>query len=135
MAGHGPAPKSPEDRRNATAPIRGEWQASPGIGWQHGKIPTAPRPMGEPARRAWKTWMRSWFAAHWTPDDLPGLEHAILLYDAVRKGDYARATELRQMMDSYGITIKGQQDRRWERPKVEPAPADVDDPYAHLRES
>lgn len=60
--------------------------------------------------------MAAWFASHWTPDDLPGLEVLIVLYDQVRRGEYQRVNELRLQMDTYGITPKGQQDRRWAHP-------------------
>ena len=51
-----------------------------------------------------------------------GLVTIVLLYDQVMRGEYQRATELRLQMDNYGITPKGQQDRRWARP-VEEKPA------------
>lgn len=101
--------------------------------------------------------MRSWFASHWTPDDLPGLGIVIRLFSQCEqafavpfvesegpKGGtvYIKrpnpTTELRQMMDNYGITPKGQQDRRWAAP-VKP---EVENPagrgssesrYGHLR--
>lgn len=91
------------------------------------------------AVEAWTTWMRSWIAAHWTPTDLPGLRQLIRLYDQVERGEFQRATELRLAMDTYGITPKGQQDRRWSPPKDEPADATAEDVpaqpsrYAHLR--
>ena len=81
--------------------------------------------------------MRSWVAAHWTPDDLPGLRQIARLYDQVERGEFVRMTELRMMLDTYGITPKGQQDRRWTRPdpaeavtEAKPAAASR---YAHLR--
>ena len=132
----GPAPKQVRRRRNK--PVRGEWQASDGIGWQHGAIPEPPDGLKAETLRAWQTWMHSWFASHWTPDDLPGLETTILLYDQVRRGEYQRATELRLSMDTYGITPKGQQDRRWAPGKALERPSTttkepIADPYAHLR--
>lgn len=134
MAGRGAAPK--EDRRRRNTPERGEWRPTEDVGWQHGEIPTPPDGLKAETLRAWETWMRSWFAAHWTPDDLPGLETTILLYDQVRRGEYQRATELRLSMDNYGITPKGQQDRRWQRPKPpegsQDAQGDEEDPYRHL---
>jgi hypothetical protein len=66
---------------------------------------------------AWRVWLGSWFAAHWTPDDLPGLRQVIRVYDQVERGEFQRANELRLQMDTYGITPKGQQDRRWVRPE------------------
>jgi hypothetical protein len=93
--------------------------------------------MRQASRDAWTTWLAAWFASHWTPDDLPGLRQVIRLYDQVERGEFQRASELRLQMDTYGITPKGQQDRRWAPPK----PEDPDKPeatpesgrYAHLR--
>jgi hypothetical protein len=65
---------------------------------------------------AWSTWFAAWFAAHWTPSDLPGLRQLVRLYDQVERGKFERAAELRLQMDTYGITPKGQQDRRWQKP-------------------
>lgn len=76
----------------------------------------------EASRDAWATWMGAWFAAHWSPSDLPGLRQVIRLYDQVERGEFQRASELRLQMDTYGITPKGQQDRRWKAP-VEDKPA------------
>lgn len=81
--------------------------------------------------------MAAWFASHWTPDDLPGLRTVIRLYDQLERGEYPRVSELRLHMDGYGITPKGQQDRRWSPPKPEEKPAAEAQPgadlYAHLR--
>lgn len=136
MAGRGRTPK--QNRRNASdKPIRGEWTEAEG-GWQHGPTPESPDGLLEPSRKAWETWMAAWFAAHWTPDDLPGLRQVIRLYDQVERGEFQRASELRLSMDTYGITPKGQQDRRWARPKEEeksssPQRHDVPEQYAHLK--
>lgn len=64
--------------------------------------------------------MHSWFAAHWTPDDLPGLEVVITQYDAHRRNAAPKAndaTAVVRLMDTYGITPAGQQARRWQAPK------------------
>lgn len=155
MPGRGPAPKPTTQRRTRHKPQRGEWQASPGVGWQHGPIPDPPEVCAS-ALEAWRAWMQSWIAVHWGPEDLPGLRQTIQLLDQceryfadpyvereTRKGDTIYvlrpnpASELRQMLDTYGITPKGQQDRRWARPKAE-EPATAATPpagerYAGLR--
>ena len=113
MAGRGPAPKS--DRRRVNAPARGEW-ATAEPGWQHGEIPDPPDGLLEASRVAWVTWMESWFAGHWLPADLPALRQVIRLYDQVERGEFQRSAELRMSMDTYGISPKGQQDRRWAPP-------------------
>ena len=55
---------------------------------------------------AWSTWMASWFAAFWTPADVPALHVALRLFDQVARGEFTRATELRLWSDTLGITPK-----------------------------
>lgn len=119
MAGRGRAPKDAAVRRNGHEPQRGEWQAAGAVGWQHGPTPKAPAKLTKAAREAWDTWMSAWFAAHWTPEDLPALRQIVRLYDQVERGEFQRMNELRLQMDTYGMTPKGQQDRRWKRPEGE----------------
>lgn len=119
MAGRGFAPKA--TRHRAGTPERGEWVAASAVGWQHGTVPSAPKGLMPASAEAWRTWMGAWFAAHWTPDDVPGLRQVIRLYDQLERGEFQRASELRLQMDTYGITPKGQQDRRWKRPEDGPA--------------
>jgi hypothetical protein len=149
MAGRGPAPKANRQRKtDEKKRTRGTWKATKATGWQHGKLPAPPTGLKPETRSAWKTWFTSWFAAHWSPEDLPGLRVVILLYDQVQRGEYVRAAELRLQMDTYGITPKGQQDRRWRRPpNVDPEAFEGDDdepapekpkptsegPYGHLK--
>ena len=72
-------------------------------------------------RRSGAAGSRAWWAGNWTPDDLPALRLVIRLWDRVNRGDVKRAAELRQWMDGYGLTPKGQMDRRWRRPDSAPA--------------
>ena len=116
MAGRGAAPK--EQSRTRHEPVRGEWRVPDEVGWQHGEIPACPEGLTTAAEDAWATWMRSWFAAFWAPADLPGLRQLVRIYDQVERGEFQRANELRLQMDTYGITPKGQQDRRWKPPEV-----------------
>jgi hypothetical protein len=137
----GPAPKAPQSRRRTNVPALGEWQAVPGVGWQHGPIPTPPRGLLKASREAWAAWFGAWFAAHWGPEDLPVLQQLVRLFDLVERGN-ASATvrsELRTWADGYGITPKGQQMRRWVAPQAAgeagaAAPAsDEASRYRHLR--
>lgn len=135
MAGRGPAPKANRVRR--VDPERGEAVAAPASNWLHGPIPVAPDGLMPASLEAWATWFGAWFAAFWTPEDVPGLRQVIRLYDQVERGEFQRASELRLQMDTYGITPKGQQDRRWKAPVKDEKPA-VGGPrgggsYAHLR--
>jgi hypothetical protein len=137
MAGKGPAPKAPAVRRNKSAPSRGEIATSASSGWQHGKTPKTPEGLRPASAEAWKVWMGAWFAAFWSPDDLPGLRQVVRLYDEVERGEFQRAGELRLQMDTYGITPKGQQDRRWAKPKtdepMQPTGKPPSSRYAHLK--
>jgi hypothetical protein len=155
MAGRGPAPKPERRRRNK--PTRGEIQPTPVLGWQHGPIPPPPNGVHAETIAAWQAWMTGWWASHWLPNDLPALEHIARLFElcrsyaedpyvekSTRKGDTIYvlkpnpSAEWRQLADSYGITPKGQQDRRWAPPKEDKKPAAAASPakvgrYAHLR--
>lgn len=135
MAGRGRAPKDPSERRNTTAPIRGEMEAVPGVGWQHGAVPDVPDGLMAASVTAWSTWFGAWFAAHWGPEDVPGLRQLIRVYDQVERGEFQRAGELRLGMDTFGISPKGQQDRRWKKPEAEVAAPAVSSSgrYQHLR--
>jgi hypothetical protein len=81
---------------------------------------------------AWAAWFSSWFSAYWSVSDLPGLRQIIRLYDQVERGEFQRATELRLSMDTYGITPKGQQDRRW-TPQAASTAGKRGSAYAHLK--
>lgn len=135
MAGRGPAPKT-ERRNPSDVPARGEWTPAPGFGWQHGDSPSAPSGLLKASREAWEVWMRAWYAAHWGPEDLPSLRQLIRLYDQVERGEYQRSTELRLAQDTWGITPKGQQDRRWKPPADETpkqVAAKTTERWAHLQ--
>ena len=50
------------------------------------------------------------------------------------RGEFQRAGELRLQMDTYGITPKGQQDRRWKPAKSAPSsPRPTGSHYGHLK--
>lgn len=76
------------------------------------------------SEEAWRVWFGAWFAAHWSPEDVPALRHLVGLYDQVERGKFERHNELRLAMDTYGITPKGQQDRRWTK-SADPVPTPV----------
>lgn len=133
MAGRGPSPK--DQRVRTVEPERGEVVAATATGWQHGVVPPAPDGLMPASSEAWSTWMAAWFASFWSPADIPGLRQLVRLYDEVERGEFVRASELRLQMDTYGITPKGQQDRRW-KPAVadtKPAATSAGGVYGHLQ--
>jgi hypothetical protein len=130
-------PKDPSQRRGTQKPIRGEWSASPGLGWQHGPTPPCPNGVSADTKTAWKAWFSSFAVSNLSPGDLPGLRVVARLHSAVVGGDYTRAPELRLWLAGYGLSPKGLQDRRWKAPEVPEAakPAGKSKPasdYAHL---
>jgi hypothetical protein len=135
MAGRGPKPKPADQRVTRHEPTRGEERVAVASGWQHGDVPAVPEGLMPASVEAWSTWMSAWFAAFWTVDDVPGLRQIVRLYDQVERGEYQRASELRLQMDTYGITPKGQQDRRWKKPEGDAAGqvGPKGSAYSHLR--
>ena len=132
-----PPPKDPGQRVRRAEPERGEIKQAPAAGWQHGRVPEPPDGLMPASLEAWSTWLGAWFAAFWTPEDVPGLRQIVRLYDQVERGEFQRASELRLQMDTYGITPKGQQDRRWRPPVKDEKPAQGGVPgagaYGHLK--
>lgn len=133
MAGVGPTASKTRLRKNA--PARGEWKASPGVGWQHGPMPEPPAGLLPETEETWRLWMASWVASTWAPHHLPNVRTAIRLQDQVTRAStdpymnagsdekpfFVRrpspAAELRQWIDRLGLTRKGEQDQRIEQPK------------------
>jgi hypothetical protein len=133
MPGRGRVPKPSGARHGHHSLTRGEWQPAPATGWQHGAIPRPPTGLLPSSRDAWNAWFGAWWAAHWSPDDVPGIRIVVRLFDEVERGNYQRAGEWRQWADTYGITPKGAMERRWlpaaARPnETEPPPAR----YGHI---
>lgn len=122
MPGQGRAPKPQAERRNHVPPSRGEWKRTELIGWQHGPTPKPPPRLTKVSKETWDIWFAAWWAAHWQPEDLPVLRQIICLYDAIERQEASAAelSQFRQLIDTYGITPKGQQDRRWAPPAAEP---------------
>ncbi len=115
MAGRGFPPKDVKSRRRRVPPAH-DWRCAEGVGWRHGEVPRPPSRLTKAAGEAWTIWMGSWSAWFWGPEDVPALRQVVRLYDRVERGEFQRHGELRLAMDTYGITPKGQQDRRWRPP-------------------
>lgn len=131
----GPAPAKNRRRRNA--PVH-PWKPTVGSGWQHGAIPDPPDGLLAISREAWASWFSAWWAANWSPQDLPGLLVTIRAFDQLQR-ETPKAndiTALVRLMDTYGITPAGRQARRWEEPKElakQPEAETTPSRYAHLR--
>lgn len=116
MAGTGPAPKA-DGRRNQTPPARGDWIELP--------VPTAKTPAlpargkgrgawSAQTRREWKTWWSDPASTQWGAGDLFLVRHLADVYEEwVRDPRATLLSEIRQLCDSLGLSMKGKQDRRW----------------------
>jgi len=112
------------------------WKTPAGIGWQYGRKPAPPRGLTEAGKRAWRTWFASWWAGFWTPDDLPGLELTVRLFDGVQSG-HVDVSKVTPLLDRYGITPSGRQSLRWAQPEApaeEPKATKADDELARKRD-
>ena len=119
-----PGPKTVSPTRNAVHKLR----VAQGSGWQHGKRPSPPSGLCEQSVKAWQTWLSSWWAPFYTPDDLPGLEMMVRQFDRVCKNEVDIA-KIVPLLDRYGVTPKGRQDLRWVQaePDAVPRPAVTDE--------
>lgn len=118
MAGRGKAPKAVGDRRNKTAPQRGDWVELRPI--EKPNVPALPaRGKGRGrwsirTTRAWRAWWSDPASTQWGEADRDLVEHLADVYEAfVREASASLAAEIRQLRDSLGLTPKGRQDRRW----------------------
>ena len=123
MAGHGPAPKDPEQRRNHAAPRRGEWVDLPATNEKRAPaMPTAPRGgWAVGTRKAWKLWWMDPASLMWSPADLASVAQLAALHHDVERGKSSLAGEVRLRLDGLGLTAKGKRDLRWRivEPEVE----------------
>lgn len=132
MAGRGPAPKDPDQRRRANAPAAGEWITLPAK--THFRVPKLPTrgkgfgPWSARTRAAWKAWWTDPAATQWGEGDRDLVVHLAYLYEQwVREPTVSAAGEIRQLRDSLGLSPKGRQDRRWRyAPQAEVADLDTE---------
>ncbi len=114
MAGTGPAPKAPSERRGHVAPTRGEWVALPAPFSDFPSLPARTPRWSARTRRAWLAWWSDPASTQWGPGDLDLLEHLADVFEVwTRERRSPLAAEVRQVRDSLGLTPKGKQDRRW----------------------
>lgn len=109
MAGIGPAPKDPKQRRNHHEPRRGEWVDLGPL-----EAPVLPElPEGEwteATKATWAAWRVDPVTAQWSPADVAHAMDTIRLHNAMTASS---ANEVRLRMDGLGLTPKGKRDLRW----------------------
>lgn len=128
MAGRGPAPKEPDQRRRSNAPSRGEWVDIPLE--RAGKIPSlGRRPSGgawlASTKAAWEAWWADGASSTWGRAEQSSVRQLAFLFDEVERGALKYAAEVRLRMDGLGLTPKGKRDLRL-RVESEPIADDGD---------
>lgn len=130
MAGRGPAPKPPEQRRNRSAPQRGEWVDLPAVSTP--VLPALEESWDWHPRTAalWNAWREDPATTQFGPAEVAAAVELAWLVDEFATGNVrdpegdekqaAReritAAELRLRMDGLGLTAKGKRDLRWRAP-------------------
>ena len=117
MAGRGPAPKPKEQRRNKSAPQRGEWvDLVPLTEPVLPELPDWPSDSGRcwhPRTLAtWSAWRDDPATSQYGPAEIAAAVELAYVHDAFVRGD-EKAAEVRLRMDGLGLTSKGKRDLRW----------------------
>lgn len=132
MAGRGPAPSLPGQRRRRNSPAAGEWASLPSEG-RKGRIPKWPLPnpprpaVAELWRKVWRTPQATMWDGMGLGIELQVARWANLTID-VASGELSATAqmsslpELRQIEDRLGLNPKGMQDRRWRIADIEEVP-------------
>ena len=105
MAGRGPAPKPKEQRRNRSAPQRGEWVDLEPLG----------KPVLAAADAEWPPHVRALWVA-WRDDPVTGQYSSAdlaAIYLLASQFDDLKPNEQRLRMDGLGLTPKGKRDLRF----------------------
>ena len=111
----GPPPKPPEQRRRRIVPAGGEWVDLPTVA-----LPPAPKlppcldgKWSPEVLRDWKSWWSDPAAGMWGPTDVAQVEVLLLLSDAVWKGKWSLANEVRLWTDGLGLSEQGKRNLHW----------------------
>lgn len=117
MAGQGPAPKDPGQRRRTNEPARGEWVDLKPV--EKAILPALPKRKGgwsARTRATWNRWRKDPATTMYGESEIASaLDLAYLHHDWTR-GDSKLAAEIRLRMDGLGLTPKGKRDLRWRPP-------------------
>lgn len=119
MAGRGPAPKPPEQRRRRNKPERGEWTDLPVVVEPVlPEIPSRARGTGRwhpRTVRAWAAWRLDPATTQYGPAEISAAEELAFVHHDACCGD-EKMSEVRLRMDALGLSAKGKRDLRWRAP-------------------
>ena len=109
MAGRGPAPKDPAERRNRTPPSRGEWVDLPPLP----KRAKGEGPWSARTRRLYNGWRKDPVTQTYGEAEISAAVELAYLQEELVRGKVTMASEVRQRMDGLGLTPKGKRDLRF----------------------
>lgn len=128
MAGTGRAPKAPEQRRNRSAPLRGEWVDLEPLAKP--VLPTLPKRAkgtggwSARTRAAWSRWRADPVTGQYGPAEIQAALDLAYIYEDWVRGRMSLIGEIRQYQDRLGLNPKGKRDLRWRIPQGESAEAE-----------
>jgi hypothetical protein len=128
MAGMGPAPKDPAQRRRRNAPARGEWVHLKPLAKP--VLPTLPKrgqyegPWSARTRDAWAAWRQDPVTGTYSSADIAAAVELAWLFEAAVHGK-EKTSEVRLRMDGLGLTPKGKRDLRLRLLSENDEPAEV----------
>ena len=125
MAGRGPAPKDPGQRRRYNQPARSEW-----VDLEPLEKPVLPPPeysWTTGATRMYNAWRRDPVTSQYGPADIAAICELARWYDLLP------FSEQRLRMDALGLTPKGKRDLRWRTPAEVATIAEQKTPVRKLR--
>lgn len=125
MAGRGPAPKPPEQRRRRNAPEGGEWVDVPPLGKP--VLGIADKAWSPVARAMWVEWRKDPVTQMYSPADLAAVRELARMWDGLPPN------EQRLRMDGLGLTPKGKQGLRWRVRTVSAEPPEKPVQLAQVR--
>jgi hypothetical protein len=105
MAGRGPAPKDPGQRRRYNQPARGEWVDLEPL--EAPILPGADDKWSGRVKRLWVAWREDPVTSQYGPADLAAI------WDLAEQFDGLSESTQTNRMDRLGLTPKGKRDLRW----------------------
>lgn len=117
MAGRGPAPKPQAERRNRTAPSRGDWvDLHPLSGPLLPTLPKRAKGTGSWSSRTralYDGWRKDPVTQTYGEPEIAAVVELAHLQEEVSRGRVSLATEVRQRADGLALTLKGKRDLRF----------------------
>lgn len=127
-----PTPKPLEERRNTSAPRRGEWVDLPASGTFKAVLPALPKkdPYGgawpTATKRAWEAWRKDPVTTQYSEADIDYALDTIFLHTLMQDEPKRYASEVSKRMNDLGLTPSGKRALRFRLPQFAEAQEQVE---------